>query len=53
MLGFGRELLARGIGRAIELLKGNEAFEIGVHGVVSQKKGPAEAEPAFYMLCRA
>ena len=50
VLGFGRELLARGVGGAVESLQGDESFQIGMHGSVSQKKGPAEAEPEFYML---
>ena len=43
VLGLGGELLARGVGGAIEFLQGDESFEVGVHGPEA-KKGPAEAE---------
>ena len=32
VLGLGRELLARGVGGAIERLQGDESFQVGVHG---------------------
>ena len=41
-----------GIGGAIEPLQGDQSFQVGVHGLFEQKKGPAEAEPEFYMLAK-
>ncbi len=39
-----------GIGGAIEPLQGDQSFQVGVHGLFEQKKGPAGAEPEFYMF---
>jgi hypothetical protein len=43
VLGLGGQFLPRGIGGGIELLQGDESFQVGVHGLYEPKKRPRQS----------